>query len=105
MFPSRVFPDNDWSGNRGCDRESYAQPGYWYNRGGGEDYYTDAIGSPIDAGHDATALHQVISSSSSIGAPATRRLVCLHEHGAVMRRGRETGPEELAASLAAIRRT
>ena len=36
MFASRAFPDNDWSGNRGCDRESYAQPGYWYNGGGAE---------------------------------------------------------------------
>ena len=22
---------NDWSGHRGCHRESYAQPGYWFN--------------------------------------------------------------------------
>ena len=27
----KQFTD-DWSGIRGCDRESYAQPGYWYNR-------------------------------------------------------------------------
>jgi hypothetical protein len=71
MFASRAFPDNDWSNNRGCDRESYAQPGYWYNSGGGEDYYTDAMGDPIDM-HDWRALQQVISASSSIRAPATR---------------------------------
>jgi hypothetical protein len=71
MFASRAYPDNDWSGNRGCDRESYAQPGYWYNSGAGEDYYTDAMGQPIDM-HDAMALQQVISPSSSIRAPATR---------------------------------
>ncbi len=34
MFGSRAFPDNDWSGHRGYDRESYAQPGYWYGGGG-----------------------------------------------------------------------
>jgi hypothetical protein len=70
MFASRAFPDNDWSGHRGCDRESYAQPGYWYNGGGGEDYYTDAMGEPVDL-HDWRALHQVISASSSVRAPAT----------------------------------
>jgi hypothetical protein len=71
MFASRAFPDNDWSGYRGCDRESYAQPGYWYNGGGGEDYYTDALGAPIDM-YDPMALHQVISPSNSVRAPATR---------------------------------
>ena len=71
MFASRAQAENDWSNNRGCDRESYAQPGYWYNSGGGEDYYTDAMGEPIDM-NDWRALHQVISGSSSIRAPATR---------------------------------
>ncbi|MGD9903183.1 MAG: hypothetical protein AB7U83_06910 [Vicinamibacterales bacterium] len=71
MYASRAFPENDWSGNRGCDRESYAQPGYWYNAGGGEDYFTDAMGAPIDM-HHPMALQQVISSSDSLRAPATR---------------------------------
>ncbi len=71
MYASRAFPENDWSGNRGCDRESYAQPGYWYNAGGGEDYYTDAMGEPMDM-YDPRALQQVISSTDSVRAPATR---------------------------------
>ena len=71
MFASRAFPDNDWSVNRGCDRESYAQPGYWHNSGGGEEYYTDAMGSPRDM-NDPAALLQVISPSDSVHAPATR---------------------------------
>ena len=40
------FPSDDWSGNRGCDRESYAQPGLWFNGGGQTAYYTDAMGQP-----------------------------------------------------------
>ena len=43
------FPSDDWSRNRGCDRESYAQPGYWYNGGGQTAYYTDAMGQPMAA--------------------------------------------------------
>jgi hypothetical protein len=71
MFPSRAFPENDWSTSRGCDRESYAQPGYWYNSGGSEEYYTDAMGEPRDPS-DPSALLQVISASNSVRAPATR---------------------------------
>jgi hypothetical protein len=65
----REFND-DWTGNRGCDRESYAQPGYWYNAGGPTTYYTDPMGQPVAASH-AYALAQVISASNSIGAPTT----------------------------------
>ena len=71
MFASRAFPDNDWSGHRGCDRESYAQPGYWYNGGGAEEYYTDAMGEPRDPA-DPAALLQVISAADRLNAPATR---------------------------------
>jgi hypothetical protein len=71
MSNSRAFPDNDWTGHRGCDRESYAQPGYWYNGGGSEEYYTDAMGDPRDPG-DPSALQQVLSLSNSLNAPATR---------------------------------
>ena len=71
MFASRAYPENDWSGNRGCDRESYAQPGYWYNGNRGEEYYTDAMGEPRDPA-DPYALLQTISASSSVRAPATR---------------------------------
>jgi hypothetical protein len=71
MFASRAFPDNDWSGHRGCDRESYAQPGYWYNGGGAEEHYTGAMGEPRDPA-DPAALLQVISASDRLNAPATR---------------------------------
>ena len=64
------FPGDDWSGNRGCDRESYAQPGLWYNGGGQAAYYTDAMGQPR-AATDPQALRQEISQSNSVGAPAT----------------------------------
>ena len=97
MFASRAFPDNDWSGNRGCDRESYAQPGYWYNGGGGEDYYTDAMGSPRDR-NDPAALRQVISPSNSVrrtGHP--RRPGRVQDPSQLLRRDREAGPEELVA--------
>jgi hypothetical protein len=64
------FPSDNWSGNRGCDRESYAQPGYWYNANGPTVYYTDAMGQPL-AASDPLALRQEISASHSVGAPAT----------------------------------
>jgi hypothetical protein len=66
----KTFPDDDWSGNRGCDRESYAQPGYWYNGNGQTVYYTDAMGQPL-AASDPLALRQEISASNSVGSPAT----------------------------------
>jgi hypothetical protein len=64
------FPSDNWSGNRGCDRESYAQPGYWYNASGQTTYYTDALGQPV-AQTDPKALKQEISKSNSVGSPAT----------------------------------
>lgn len=71
MTASMRFPESDWSGHRGCDRESYAQPGYWQNADGEERYFTDAMGDEV-APDDPRALEQVISRSSSVGAPATR---------------------------------
>lgn len=65
----KVFSD-DWSRFRGCERESYAQPGYWYNRQGPTNYYTDAMGEELPAS-DPRALLQQISVSDSVGAPAT----------------------------------
>ena len=65
----RVFTD-DWSRFRGCDRESYAQPGHWYNRRGPTTFYTDAMGEEVPAS-DPRALAQQISASDSVGVPAT----------------------------------
>jgi hypothetical protein len=70
MAASKNFND-DWSGNRGCDRESYAQPGYWYNSTGVTTYWTDAMGNEVAPGAPG-ALLQEISRSNSVGAPATR---------------------------------
>lgn len=67
---SRRFTD-DWSGFRGCDRESYAQPGYWRNAGGPTTFYTDALGQQV-APTDPRGLVQQVSAHDSIGAPATR---------------------------------
>ena len=69
MAASKRFTD-DWSGNRGCDRESYAQPGYWYNGTGRTEYWTDAMGAEVAPGAPG-ALLQVISRSESVGSPAT----------------------------------
>jgi len=62
--------DDDWSINRGCDRESYAQPGIWHNARGRTTYTTDAMGQEV-AATDPLALVQVISASESVSAPAT----------------------------------
>lgn len=65
----KLFSD-DWSYFRGCDRESYAQPGYWRNAGGPTTFYTDAMGNEVPAS-DPNALVQQIAATDSIGAPAT----------------------------------
>lgn len=41
----KEFPTDDWSVNRGCQRESYAQPGYYRNSAGPTVYQTDADGN------------------------------------------------------------
>jgi hypothetical protein len=66
-----AFPSDTWWANaRGCDRESYAQPGYWYNQGGPTLYYTNSFGQSV-ADTDPLALLQSISGHNSLGAPAT----------------------------------
>lgn len=65
----KLFAD-DWSSFRGCDRESYAQPGYWRNAGGPTTFYTDAMGNEVSAS-DPNALVQQVAAVDSIGAPAT----------------------------------
>lgn len=68
------FPTNDRTYFRGCDRENYAQPGYWYNAGayatGRTVFYTDPMGLEAAPG-DADVLVQTISQSHSVGSPAT----------------------------------
>ena len=70
MAASKVY-NVDWSSFRGCQRESYAQPGYWQNNVGGRTtYYTDPMGNEVAQTHQY-ALAQQISASQSVGAPAT----------------------------------
>jgi hypothetical protein len=64
------FPNDDWSYFRGCRRESYAQPGYWYNTTALTDFWTDSMGNEAEPS-DPLALVQTISRSSSVGVPAT----------------------------------
>ena len=65
------FPNTSRAHFRGCNRESYAQPGYWYNTWTGRTvFYTDALGNELSP-DDPRALRQEISQSRSIGAPAT----------------------------------
>ena len=75
VTPIRGVPTHDWSTGRGCDRESYAQPGYWYNAGGPTTYYTDAMGQSM-AASNPLALVQVISGAQQASArrrPPTAR--------------------------------
>ena len=60
----------DRSGFRGCSRESYAAPGYWYNAGRPTVYLTDTMGHEVSPG-TANALVQEISAANAIGVPAT----------------------------------
>ena len=69
MAGSKVY-NTDWSRFRGCERESYAQPGYWDNARGSTTYYTDPMGNQVDASSPYAVL-QEISRHQSVGAPAT----------------------------------
>ena len=69
MAASKIY-NTDWSVFRGCERESYAQPGYWNNKLGSPTYYTDPMGNQV-ASTSPYALLQEISLSQSVGAPAT----------------------------------
>ncbi|MEK7595611.1 MAG: Ig-like domain-containing protein [Patescibacteria group bacterium] len=44
------FPNNDRSYVRGCVRESYSGPVNWYNSGGKDVYYSDAMGREMSGG-------------------------------------------------------
>lgn len=45
--PFRNHPGDDWTGNRGCERESYAQVGNFWNDGGPTRLYTDVMGQEV----------------------------------------------------------
>lgn len=57
--PYRNFPGDDWTGNRGCIRENYAQVGYSQNQGGPRVIYTNAMGQEV-AQTDPGAIKQIV---------------------------------------------
>lgn len=63
------FP-NDWSGHRGCDREAYAQVGYFYNQNGPTEYWTDAMGHVTLPG--PLAIQQIVAAVDSVGLASTQ---------------------------------
>ena len=54
MASSKIH-NSDWSWFRGCERESYAQPGYWQNHRGQTIYYTDPMGNQVASNHPLRA--------------------------------------------------
>jgi hypothetical protein len=63
-------PGQDRTHYRGCDRESYAHPGYFWNRFGPETWWTDPFGVAVAPTHPS-ALEQTVSQAYSVGVPAT----------------------------------
>lgn len=63
--------NDDWSGNRGCVRENYAQVGYFYNSGGQTTYYTDPMGMVVSQ-TDPMAIKQTVSASDVVGLASTQ---------------------------------
>jgi hypothetical protein len=66
MSVIKQFPENDWSLNRGCDREAYHGPTYWYNSTGLTTFYTDAMGNEVPA-NSPLALAQIVSPHDTHG--------------------------------------
>jgi len=64
-YTEEVF--QGFRGLRGCDREAYHGPVYWYNASGPEEFYTDALGRP------GGVLRQVVSRHSDIGINMSQR--------------------------------
>jgi hypothetical protein len=67
LKPFREHPGDDWTGFRGCDRESYAQPGLFRAAGTSGVVYTDAMGQPLPATHPL-ALRQEFTATENTDA-------------------------------------
>lgn len=63
VLQTRRHDGDDWSSFRGCDRESYAQPGV-YERAGSFDLWTDVHGRVVPAG-TALAIRQVFGAGAA----------------------------------------
>ncbi|RIH87421.1 hypothetical protein Mlute_00977 [Meiothermus luteus] len=64
-YTEEVF--EGFQGLRGCNREAYHGPVYWYNPGGPEVFYTDAFGRA------GGGLRQVVSRHSDVGIWMSQR--------------------------------
>ncbi|MCX8089133.1 MAG: hypothetical protein N3C58_07645 [Meiothermus ruber] len=64
-YTEQVF--SGFSGLRGCDREAYHGPVYWYNRNGPEVFYTDAFGRP------GGPIRQLVSRHDDVGIWMSQR--------------------------------
>lgn len=71
--PFRQFPNDDWTGFKGCDRESYAQPGIFEAAGLPSDasglttVYTTAMGEPTTAS-DPLGIPQTFTRTRNVDA-------------------------------------
>lgn len=57
--PYRNFPNDDWTINRGCVRESYAQVANWWNAGGPTQVYTDSMGHETSQANPLAILQTI----------------------------------------------
>lgn len=64
------FPGDPREHFRGCDRESYAGPIYWYNQNGPTLITTDPMGNAVAAGHPH-AIQQQVSQHNTIDFKAS----------------------------------
>ncbi len=64
-YTEQVF--SGFSGLRGCDREAYHGPVYWYNRNDPEVFYTDAFGRP------GGPIRQLVSRHDDVGIWMSQR--------------------------------
>lgn len=65
MDGSLDFPTDPRGHFRGCDREHYAGPVYWYNPKGQTMITTDAMGQPVTANHPQ-AIQQQVSAHDTL---------------------------------------
>lgn len=68
--PYRAFPNDDWSYFRGCNRESYAQVGNFYNTGGPTTIWTNPEGNQTSSSAP-NALKQQIAAIDLVGHKST----------------------------------
>lgn len=68
VYTADVYPQ--FGSARGCNREAYHGPVYWYNRFGPTEFFTDVMG--VEGGPHGR-VKQVVSKHTDIGIPMSRR--------------------------------